>query len=343
MTALKAGEIDAFIARPDPARPIALIFGPDLGLVRERTEALIAKSVDDLNDPFALARIEGDTLAEEPERLVEEAHTVPLFGGRRAVWVKAGSRNFVAAVERVIAAPPASDCRVVIEAGDLKRNAPLRMACERAAVVAAIPCYVDGERELGRLVDEEMRSAGLTIAPDARGLLLSLIGGDRRASRNEVRKLALYAHGRTRVEVDDVLAVVADASALALDGIIDAAFTGRPADVEALFARARAQAMPASVVVASTLKQATQLHRARVAIEAGSSVGEASARMTPPVHFRRKAAVETALSNWTAARLERTMAQLAEAVLDTRRRPILAEPICERALLSIAVAARRKE
>jgi DNA polymerase III subunit delta len=343
MTALKAGEIDAFIARPDPARPIALIFGPDLGLVRERTEALIAKSVDDLNDPFALARIEGDTLAEEPERLVEEAHTVPLFGGRRAVWVKAGSRNFVAAVERVIAAPPASDCRVVIEAGDLKRNAPLRTACERAAVVAAIPCYVDGERELGRLVDEEMRSAGLTIAPDARGLLLSLIGGDRRASRNEVRKLALYAHGRTRVEVDDVLAVVADASALALDGIIDAAFTGRPADVEALFARARAQAMPASVVVASTLKQATQLHRARVAIEAGSSVGEASARMTPPVHFRRKAAVETALSNWTAARLERTMAQLAEAVLDTRRRPILAEPICERALLSIAVAARRKE
>jgi DNA polymerase III subunit delta len=343
MTALKAGEIDAFIARPDPARPIALIFGPDLGLVRERTEALIAKSVDDLNDPFALARIEGDTLAEEPERLVEEAHTVPLFGGRRAVWVKAGSRNFVAAVERVIAAPPASDCRVVIEAGDLKRSAPLRTACERAAVVAAIPCYVDGERELGRLVDDEMRSARLTIAPDARGLLLSLIGGDRRASRNEVRKLALYAHGRTRVEVDDVLAVVADASALALDGIIDAAFTGRPADVEALFARARAQAMPASVVVVSTLKQATQLHRARVAIEAGSSVGEASARMTPPVHFRRKAAVETALSSWTAARLERTMAQLAEAALDTRRRPILAEPICERALLSIAVAARRKE
>ena len=83
-----------------------LVFGPDAGLVHERAEALIAAAVDDPRDPFALARIDGDTLADEPERLVEEAHTVPLFGGRRAVWVKAGGRNFTAAVERVVAAPP---------------------------------------------------------------------------------------------------------------------------------------------------------------------------------------------------------------------------------------------
>jgi len=30
--------------------------------------------------------LEADTLAEDPQRLVEEALTVPLFGGRRAVW-----------------------------------------------------------------------------------------------------------------------------------------------------------------------------------------------------------------------------------------------------------------
>jgi DNA polymerase-3 subunit delta len=110
MTALKAAEIDAFVARPDPARPIALIFGPDAGLVRERAEAIIRKAVDDPQDPFSLARIDGDALAEEPCRLVEEAHTIPLFGGRRAVWVRAGSRNFVAAVEALIAAPPTHRC-----------------------------------------------------------------------------------------------------------------------------------------------------------------------------------------------------------------------------------------
>ena len=39
MVALKAAQVDAFVARPDPARPIVLVFGPDAGLVRERAEA----------------------------------------------------------------------------------------------------------------------------------------------------------------------------------------------------------------------------------------------------------------------------------------------------------------
>ena len=102
--------------------------------MRERADALMRAAVDDPRDPFALARIDGDALDGQPTRLVEEAHTVPLFGGRRAVWVKAGGRNFVAAVEALVAAPPAADCRVVIEAGDLRRGAPLRTLCEKGEV-----------------------------------------------------------------------------------------------------------------------------------------------------------------------------------------------------------------
>jgi len=152
MVAFKAAEVEGFVAQPDPDEPIVLVFGPDAGLVRERAAALVRSCVDDPSDPFGFAILEGDTLAEMPERLVEEAHTVPLFGGRRAILVKAGSRNFSAAVERVVAAPPGIDCRIIIEAGDLKRGAPLRTLCERAPIVAALPCYADSARDLGRLI-----------------------------------------------------------------------------------------------------------------------------------------------------------------------------------------------
>src|SRR6187401_317461 len=206
MVALKAADVDAFVARPSPERPIVLVCGPDAGLVHERAEKIINASVDDPNDPFALVRMEGDALSSEPSRLAEEANTVPLFGGRRAVWIKAGSRNFAPAIEALIANPP-KDCRIVIEAGDLRRTAPLRTMCEKAKSAAALPCYLDNERDLARLVDDEMRAAKLAIAPDARAALVSLIGGDRQASRIEIQKVALYAHGKDRVTLDDVIAV----------------------------------------------------------------------------------------------------------------------------------------
>ena len=60
MVALKTADIDKFLARPDPARPVVLVYGPDAGLVSERVEALIRASVDDPNDPFSLVRLEGE-------------------------------------------------------------------------------------------------------------------------------------------------------------------------------------------------------------------------------------------------------------------------------------------
>src|SRR3954465_14336570 len=127
MVALKSSDIESFVARPDPSRAVVLVFGPDAGLVSERADAIIRASVDDPGDPFALVRLDGDALASDPARLIDEATTVPLFGGRRAIRVRAGSRNMVPALEGVLGAR-LSDCRVVIEAGDLKRNAPLRAA-----------------------------------------------------------------------------------------------------------------------------------------------------------------------------------------------------------------------
>jgi DNA polymerase-3 subunit delta len=341
MVALKSFEVDKFIARPDPARPVALVFGSDSGLVRERVAALVHASVDDPADPFQLARLEGDDLASAPTRLVEEANTIPLFGGRRAVWVKPGGRNIAPAVEAVLASA-ASGCRVVIEAGDLKRSSPLRALCERAKNAVALPCYPDDEKALARLIDDQIRAAGLSIAPDARAALLPLLGGDRLATRRELDKLLLFAHGKSRVELADVMAVVADASSLAIDALVDAAFAGRMAELEAEFGKARTAGTAPGTIIAAALRHVAQLHKAQLAIEAGASTDAAMAGIQP-LHFSRKPAVEAALRLWTAARLERTMAQLADDALDARKRPTLADALAQRALLMVATNARRKE
>jgi DNA polymerase-3 subunit delta len=342
MVAVKAADVDAFVARPDPVRRVVLVFGPDAGLIGERVRAVLAASVDDMSDPFALARLNGEELAAEPTRLVEEALTMPLFGGRRAVWVKAGSRNIAPAVEALLDDPlfaAARECRVVIEAGDLRRNAPLRVLCERAKNAAALPCYADSERDRARLIDDEMRAAGLSLAPDARAVLIPLLGGDRAASRSEIQKLALYARGRDQVGVEDVAAVVSDASALAIEDIVDAAFAGRPGELEIQLGKARVAGTTVGSILFNAQRQLAQLHKWRTAIEQGRPFSLEAVQ--PPLPFRRRPLVEAALKTWSATRLATAMAELAEAVLQSRLNPALADTIAERALLAIAANGRR--
>ena len=54
--------------------------------------------------------------------------TIPLFGGRRAIRIRAGSRSFASGID-TLADSPLKDCRIVIEAGELRPESPLRKAC----------------------------------------------------------------------------------------------------------------------------------------------------------------------------------------------------------------------
>ena len=341
MVALRGREIDAFLARPDPGRPIILLYGPDTGLVRERAEALLASAVDDPNDPFSLVRLDGDELSAEPSRLVDEALTIPLFGGRRAIRVRAGSRSFASGVD-TLAETPLKDCRIVIEAGELRPESPLRKACERAKTAVAIACYPDTERDLAKLIDDELRVASLRIAQDARAVLMALLGGDRQASRNELRKLTLYAHGKVEVTLDDVMAVVADASELKIDPIVDGAFAGYPAVVETEFAKAMVAGTYPGVIISAAQRQAAWLHKSALAVADGTPISAVLDSGFPRLHFSRKGNVEAALRHFNAARLTLIIDQLATAALEMRKQAPLAAVIAQRVLLSIAVNAKRR-
>jgi DNA polymerase-3 subunit delta len=340
MTALKAAQVDAFVAKPNPAQPVVLVYGADAGLVRERAETLVRASVDDMNDPFSLVRLEGDLVAGEPSRLVEEANTIPLFGGRRAVWVKAGGRNLAPAVEILLGAAP-KECRVVIEAGELRKNAPLRAVCEKAKNAAVLACYPDSDKDLPRLIDSEMQAAGLTIAPEARAALVPLLGGDRLASRSELQKLAMYALGKQRVELEDVAAVVTDASALALDALVDATFAGKLADVEFQYTKARNAGTSVGSILFGVARHAGLLHKARLAVDDGQSVDSAVGSLW--LHFSRVPLAQAALRAWPALRLQAAIGQIGDATLQSRLNADLSEAIVQRLLLSMAMGARRRE
>jgi DNA polymerase III subunit delta len=340
VVALRAGDIDSFLARPDPRRPVVLIYGPDAGLVSERATALLAAASGDNSDPFAVVPLEGDAIASYPGLLQDEARTFGLFGSRRIVRVRAGNRNFAPALEAVLNDPP--DALVLIEAGELRPTSPLRSLCEKSPAAAVIPCYADSERDLLRLVERALKDAGLTIEIDAREELMGLLGADRLASRGELDKLALYAQGEGRIGLDDVRAIIADASALVLDDAVDAAAAGEREAALAALRKARAAGVSATVVLGAAIRHVMNLHRLRLALDRGGRPAEIIDNARPKIFFRRKPAFERALARFDTATLEGTIVSLSLANLEARRNFALADAIAERALLNLARGARSR-
>ncbi|MGH6844179.1 MAG: DNA polymerase III subunit delta, partial [Methylocella sp.] len=250
---------------------------------------------------------------------------------------EAQGKAFVAAFEPILAAPP-RDCTIVIEAGALKKDAPLRILCERERNSAAIQCYPDSAKDIAQLIDAEVGAARLSIAPDAKAFLVSQLGQDRLSTRSELEKLMLYAHGAGEITLDHVAAIVCDASNLIASEAVHAAFDG---DFSALDARLRhvfAGASDYHALVAAALRHALDLHRARRDAEDGPRDGSDFAG----AGFRQKEAFERHLRAWTRPSLGRVIDTLAEAVARARREPKLGPSLAARALWTIAHASGRK-
>jgi DNA polymerase-3 subunit delta len=341
VVAVKNHEAERFLARPGPHIYLYLVFGTDAGLVAERARKIIAGAIDDPKDPFQLVRIAGDELAADPLRLADEANTIPLFGGRRAIAIEAQGKAFTTALEPLLRALPPQDCTIVIEAGALKKDALLRTLCERGKNTAAIQCYPDSAKDIAQLIEAEVSVSGLTIAPDAKAFLVAQLGQDRLSTRLEIEKLMLFAHGTGEIRLDHVEAIVSNASSLVAAKAVTAAFEG---DLAALDAGLRnmASAGDHHMVLAAALRQAMDLHRVRP----GAAVAQ-GARGAPPYEFAgagfgQKDAFERHLRVWTQTSLGRVIGILSEAIARTRREPKLGPSAAERALWTIAQSARNK-
>ncbi len=334
MTALRAGEIDRFLSRPDPRRPVVLIYGPDSGLVSERAASVVRAMLGENSDPLSVVPLEGDAIAADPGLLIDEAQSFGLFGGRRVIRVRAGGKNFAPALETVLENPPQT--AIVIEAGDLRRTSPLRAICEKSPAAAAIPCYVDTERDIARLIADSR----LAIDPEAREELLSLLGADRLASRTEIEKLALYA-GKTRIGVEDVRAVIADASALALDDVVDCAAAGQAEAALVALNKAYAAGTAPAAILNAAIRHVTLLHRLRLSIDKGDSPSEAVENARPTIFFRRRPKFERALLRFTTDALAREIVALSDASLAARKDFDLARTIVERAVLRLAKSGKQ--
>ena len=344
MAQKKSNEVDDWLARADPAMAIVLVYGPDRGLVSERAKLFASKTGLDLDDPFAVVKLDAGEVESDPGRLIDEATTVSMFGGRRLIWLRnAGTHKGTADALKVLAEKPPQDAIVLVEAGDLKKNALLRTLVESAKSAMALPCYADESRSIDRLLDQELQAANMTITLEARQVLKLQVGGDRLASRGEIQKLILYCDGQTTIEIDDVAASLGDVASVSADQVVDAMLQGKLGDMDAKMQRALSAGNAPFLLLSTTMRQFQSLSILRADMEAsGRNAATVVAGARPPVFFARRAMVENALMRWTNEALAQALDRLQQTVLLTRRRPELAIGLTRQTLLALAVQSARR-
>jgi DNA polymerase III, delta subunit len=344
MTEIKSHEFDATVAKLVKSQRIFVFYGPDRGLVSERAAQVATLSGIPLDDPFSLIRLDASDLQGNPGLLVDETRSLGLFGGERLVWVRgSGTEKPLVEALDIISSEPLEGCYLIVEAGDVKKGAGLRKTAESSRSVIAVACYADDNRAINALIDSELSKTGQRMTPAARDYLISCLGGDRLASRNELQKLLLYCRGREQIDLEQVTEIIGDASSISVDEAIDAVLRGQRDEFLHAAQKVISSKTPVFMLLQSCIRLFQQLDTMRAEMEEKRlQPAQVMQTLGRSIHFRRKPTVERALRSWSAVDLVRETSRLQAAVLQTRQRPALEVEIALQTLLSTTLQAAKR-
>lgn len=333
---IQARQIDSFIKNPPPQIRVILIYGPDAGLMKERSETIARTVVEDLNDPFNVAVLSTDSLAEDPARLADEAAAISMIGGKRLVRVEGAGDKIKSLVEDYLSAPN-ENALIILEAGELGPRSSLRKLCEQAELAAALPCYVEDERDLSRFIRETLQAENLQAAPDAVAWLAVNIAGDRMKARRELEKLILYkGPEKTPLTLDEAQQACGETGAQTLDDFVYSVAGRNAEQAMQIYQRLLEEGVPFIVIIRALQNHFRRLHLSRARMDKGASADAAMKSLVPRIFFKQEAAFRAQIQSWPLKKIDLVTNRLMDLESQCKQTGAAVESLCAQAYLSIS-------
>ncbi len=301
---IQGASIRRFLDKPDKAVRAVLLYGPNESFVHEAAQKLAAWAVSKSDDTYAITKLGEDEIKKDSARLADALAAQSLLGGPTIVWARISGKVADDAIIDAIAAMERGEPSgyFIVEAGDLGSTAPLVKEFANAAAAVSIAFYEETEAERAQFAKALAQERGIAFDRDAEETFLATLPADRGLARQEIEKLALFAHDLGRaVSTKDLEALIASEAESALDAASLAAAQGKAA--EAVESLARIDALSGVSALRALLRRMHQLRDARALIDAGASPIDAVAKLRPPVFWKERDAVAAQARLWTAKKL----------------------------------------
>ena len=329
-------QIEQFVKSPDKAARVILIYGPDSGLVSERAMIIGKTVVEDINDPFNVASLQTDALAEDPARLQDEAGAISMMGGDRLIKIEDGGDKLTVLVKEYLE-NPSDSALVVIQAGELGPRSSLRKLCESAKNAAALPCYVEDERDVSRFIREALQAESLGAEPDAVMWLAANISGDRQKVKSELEKLITYkGDEKTPVSLVDVQAICGAAGVQSFDDLVyNVAGRNSKAALKA-YATLTEEGVPFIAILRALQNHFRRLHMTKSHMEDGLDMESAMKKLSPPVFFKQAPMFKGQINSWSLPVLNQIMGKLSTLEAQCKQTGMPVDTLCSQAILAIS-------
>jgi len=331
---LAAQEINAFLGQPDKQTQAVLLYGPDGGLVRERSRLITATLMGKNPDPLNRVELNGAQIKSDPAILLDELCAMSLIGGRRIVILRDPNEKIEPVIKSAFEGTKNSTY-LIIEADELSATSSLRKLFEKENHFAAIACYHEDEHGLERMIRASMAGFNLSITQDAVMYLVANLGNDRSVTQGELEKIALYMGDDKEVTLEIAMQLTGNNASESTEDLCHSVALGKMEESKKLLEHLLNEGTNPVAIIRSLIRYFQRLDLALGYIQTGQSKDQAIRMLRPPVFYKSVPIIERALSRWSAARVLYSLNLLLRAEKEIKSGVIAPDLLTSNAILVI--------
>ena len=296
----KPYQINALIPRLQKEFKAALVFGTDSSCVQE-TAKQIQNIVLPNAGPFSIISLTPADLKSEPNRVLDEANTPDLMGGRRLIWLREATANQADIMADFIDKCQ-TDAFLLMSADNLTKSTALRLESEAHPDILVVACYSPETSDLRRLIQNFAKDSEMDFTPEAIDYLIQNTDNNILILKNELEKIQLWNQPPKRLTFTLIQQLVGTGTASA-DTLIQA-LANRQVDLVITTLNALlAQGENPVTLVRQIARYFSALLKGVDKLLLGENPSDISKKILKPAQFRLEEAVINQLRTWSKERL----------------------------------------
>ncbi len=325
-------DIEQFIVNvPKNIRAI-LLYGPDHGLIKLRVSEL--EKSRNLAGKFNYEQIKNN-----PSLFLDSLNSLSLFGENlgqeKIVSIECTGTTITENLSSVLKAVNYQGL-VIFYAEELGPDSSLRRFFEANSNIASIPCYVDDQVVLTRVIGQVFKERQITCEAGLITLLLNYISvGDRGLVLSEIEKILLFLGEKKHIVIADLKDFLALQGEVSFDKLCYQISLRQVIGIEDLYNKLEHEGHNLVSIVRMVIRHFTRLYQVKHLVEQGKIEQQALDSLSPPLFFKQVNDFSHSIKLWTEAQLVDFLKNLNQIELAAKQTSMPADLMFKALLLQL--------
>ena len=310
-----------------------LLYGENVGLKKD-IKKLISNEIKNINKNVEIFSLYESEIVNDEDIFFNSIYSGSLFSEKKIIIIHECTDKVFNKIKDTYQ-NFSQDIYLIFFSNVLDKKSKLRIFFEKEKELVCIPCYLDNERDLASIAQLELKNKNITLSRETINLLIDKSNSDRNNLRNEIEKIAAYAHGKDKIEIEEIKSLINFSGEHKSDILVNECLSGNISQYKKIMSEIYFTAIN-QILLLRILSN--KIHRLLSIKEQSNELENVDSLLNscrPPIFWKEKPTVKKQLLIWKLNDLKRILYDINNTELLCKKNPHISNSIFFKFFLEI--------